>query len=369
MIGFRLQSHYPCDTINFMRHGSRIDPPNRFERVHRHSEQEQVIFDHEYIDDQRNRNIELLADDSRSIVSKNDSPDVPFRYSMNPYRGCIHGCAYCYARPTHEYMGLNAGLDFETKIFVKHHAPALFEGFLRAPSWRAEPIAFSGVTDCYQPAERDFQLTRQCLNVALRFHQPIDIVTKNALVARDLDILATMAADNLVRVFVSVTTLDGNLARDMEPRTSIPTARLRTIAELAAAHVPVGLLMAPIIPGLNDSEIPAILKTGKDAGATAASCILLRLPSTVEPVFIEWLQRTQPDKADRVLERIRATRGGKLNDSNWHARMKGTGEFAEQIRQLFQIFRQRYGLASELPPSNRDLFRHPEQSSRQLRLF
>jgi DNA repair photolyase len=368
MIGFRLQIHHPCDTINSMRHGSRIDPPNRFERVQLHSEREHVIFDHEYLDGQRNRKIEFLADDSRSIVSKNDSPDVPFRYSMNPYRGCIHGCAYCYARPTHEYIGLNAGLDFETKILVKHDAPALFEEFLRAPSWRAEPIAFSGVTDCYQPAERDFQLTRTCLNVALRFHQPIDIVTKNALVARDLDILAAMAAVNLVRVFVSVTTLDGNLARDMEPRTSIPTARLRTIEELAAAQVPVGLLVAPIIPGLNDSEIPAILKAGKDAGAAAASYILLRLPSTVEPVFIEWLQRTQPDKADRVLARIRATRGGKLNNSNWHARMKGGGEIAEQIGRIFQVFRQRYGLESKLPPCNSDLFQRPAVLN-QRRLF
>jgi hypothetical protein len=219
-----------------MRHGSRLDPPNRFERTHTEPDDAHVEWDSEYLQEREDRRIEYISDDSKSIVSENNSPDIPFRFSINPYRGCIHSCAYCYARPTHEYVGFNAGLDFETKILVKHHAPELFREFLAKDSWRPEPITFSGVTDCYQPAERKFQLTRRCLEVATECRQPVSIVTKNALVTRDLDILERMASDDLVHVFVSVTTLDSQLARDMEPRTSIPSARLRAIGMLAEVY-------------------------------------------------------------------------------------------------------------------------------------
>ncbi|MEZ6061022.1 MAG: PA0069 family radical SAM protein [Planctomycetaceae bacterium] len=290
-----------------MRHGSNIDPPNRFEKVRHEPDRGHLEWDQEHLKTLTNRKVEYIDDASRSIVSENNSPDIPFRYSINPYRGCVHSCAYCYARPGHEYLGFNAGLDFETKIVVKRDA-GLFREFLARDSWKPEPITFSGVTDCYQPAEREFQLTRQCLEVALECRQPVSIITKNALVLRDLDLLQPLAADQLVQVFLSVTTLDPELARDMEPRTSIPAARLRAVRMLTDAGIPTGVMTAPIIPGLNDSEIPRILEAAKAAGAITAGYILLRLPLTVEPVFIEWLQRTQNRHAEKVLGRIRDTR-------------------------------------------------------------
>jgi DNA repair photolyase len=260
-------------------------------------------------------------------------------------------------------------LDFETKIVVKHDAPRLFREFLARDAWVPEPVMFSGVTDCYQPAERRFRLTRGCLEVALECRQPVGIVTKNALVVRDLDLLRGLAADDLVRVFVSITTLDAALARDMEPRTSIPAARLRAIGMLAEVGVPVGVMVAPIIPGLNDSEIPSILEAAKKAGAATAGYTLLRLPLTVEPVFTEWLERTQPLKAERILGRIRETRGGKLNRSAFGERMAGTGEIAEQIKSLFRLFKHKHGLDAPLPPADCSRFRPPAPSSGQLRLF
>ncbi len=352
-----------------MRHGSRIDPPNRFETVHQELDYEHLEWDQEHLRALSDRKIEYLSDSSKSIISENDSPDIPFRYSLNPYRGCIHACSYCYARPGHEYLGFNAGLDFETKIVVKHDAPRLLQEFLAKDSWKPEPIIFSGVTDCFQPAERRFSLTRQCLEVALKCRQPIGIVTKNALVVRDLPILSQMAADDLVHVFVSITTLDPQLARDMEPRTSIPSARLRAVGMLAEAGVPVGVMVAPIIPGLNDSEVPRILESAKSAGAMTASYTLLRLPLTVEPVFQEWLERTQPLKADRVMGRIRETRGGNLSSSAWGKRMVGTGEIADQIKKVFRLFKQKYGLDNELPPQNCSVFSAPIPKSGQMRLF
>jgi DNA repair photolyase len=266
-------------------------------------------------------------------------------------------------------LGFNAGLDFETKIVVKHDAPILLREFLAKDSWKPEPIAFSGVTDCYQPAEREFRLTRQCLEVALECRQPVSIITKNALVLRDLDILQPLAADNLVHVFLSITTLDPDLARDMEPRTSIPSARLRAVRMLTDAGIPVGVMTAPIIPGLNDSEIPQILEAAKEAGAITANYILLRLPLTVEPVFIEWLQRTQNLKAEKVLSRVQDSRGGKMSSSVWGERMVGQGEIAEQIKKMFRLFRQRHGLDGKLPCQNCDLFQPPISESGQLRLF
>lgn len=351
-----------------MTHGSMIDPPNRFEKTHREPDFDHLEWDQEYLDGLGNRSIEYMVDTSKSIVSRNDSPDVPFTYSVNPYRGCAHGCAYCYARNSHEYLGFNAGLDFETKILVKENAPELLRDFLSRESWQPEPITFSGVTDCYQPAERNFRLTRGCLEVALESRQPIGIITKNALVVRDLDLLREMASLRLVHVFLSVTSLDPELARTMEPRTSIPAARLRAARMLADAGVPVGVMAAPVIPGLNDSEIPAILEAAKEAGARSAGYVFLRLPLTVEPVFREWLQRTQPLKAERVEQRLKQSRHGKMSVSTWGERMRGDGEIAEQIGKMFRVFAQRLGFKG-MPELDSSQFRPPVPRSGQLRLF
>lgn len=351
-----------------MRHGSQIDPPNRFETVRREADLEQVEWDTEYLEDRLQRKISYLPDASCSIVSTNDSPDVPFRYSLNPYRGCVHACPYCYARPTHEYLGLNAGLDFETRILVKHDAPELFRKFLARPGWEPEPVVFSGVTDCYQPAEREFRLTRRCLEVAAECRLPVGIITKNALVIRDLPLLASLAERKLVHVNLSITTLDPELARLMEPRTSIPAARLRAVTELAAAGIPVRVMMAPIIPGLNDHEIPAVLRAAREAGASDARYILLRLPGAVEPVFREWLERTQPLRASRTEALVRSTRSGALNSGKFGERMTGSGEMADQIRKMFRVFREKMGFA-DLPPLDRTAFRPPVSDPEQLRLF
>ncbi|MFO0939746.1 MAG: PA0069 family radical SAM protein [Pirellulales bacterium] len=353
-----------------MRHGSNINPDNRFNSIHQADDFEHLdVEDKAALEGDPRVPIQYISDGSQSIVSENDSPDIPFRYSLNPYRGCIHGCSYCYARPTHEYLGFSAGLDFETKIVVKEDSARLFREFLRRKSWQPEPIAFSGVTDCYQPAERHFQLTRSCVEIALQCRQPIGIITKNALVMRDLDLLTEMAKLRLIHVAISVTTLEPKLAREMEPRTSIPAARLGAIGKLTQAGVPVRLMVAPIIVGLNDSEIPAILQAGKDAGATAAGYQLLRLPWTVLPVFEEWLHRTQPLKADAVLSKIKSTRDGKMNDATFGRRMSGQGIFAEQVKSIFQLFQRKLGFADELPERDCSKFEPPLPESGQLRLF
>ena len=352
-----------------MRHGSMIDPPNRFDKTHRELDHEHLEWDQEHLSQLDHRQVEYLSDASKSIISENNSPDIPFRYSLNPYRGCVHGCSYCYARNSHEYLGMNAGLDFETKIVVKHNAAVLFREFLSNDAWQPEEVVFSGVTDCYQPAEREFCLTRQCLQVALDCRLPVGIVTKNALVVRDLDLLKELAARRLVQVNVSITTLDPELARVMEPRTSIPSARIRAIQMLANAGVPTRVLVAPVIPGLNDSEIPAILEAARTAGALAASYILLRLPLTVEPVFQEWLKRTQPLKAEKIERRIRETRAGHLYKSDWETRMTGTGQIAEQVRNLFRVFVQKYQFDNPIPPHDFSQFCPATPPSGQLRLF
>jgi DNA repair photolyase len=357
-----------------MTHGSHLDPPNRFASqqaiaVPEHGDEPFPWDDDRPADGQPHRAVQYFDDQSQSIISENRSPDIPFRYSLNPYRGCIHGCAYCYARNTHEYLGFNAGLDFETKILVKRDAPRLLREFLSNDAWEPEEIAFSGVTDCYQPAERPFRLTRQCLEVALECRLPVSIVTKNALVVRDLDLLQEMADQRLVHVNVSLTTLDPQLARVMEPRTSIPSARLRAVEMLTQAGIPTRVMVAPIIPGLNDSEIPAILQAAKSAGAWRAGYTLLRLPLTVEPVFREWLHRTHPLKAEKVEGLIRQTRGGQWNGSVFGQRMVGTGLLAEQLRQMFQVFVQKLELNQPLPEPDVSRFRPPLPRTGQLRLF
>ncbi|MGD9644376.1 MAG: PA0069 family radical SAM protein [Pirellulales bacterium] len=364
----------------FVGRGSQVRPSNRFQRVRFEADDSQDealaaerILAEEPRDDDRDKDrrrlpTEFFADESQSILASNDSPDVGFRWSVNPYRGCEHGCAYCYARPTHEYLGFDSGLDFETRIMVKHRAPELLREALARPSWRGELIAFSGVTDCYQPAEREYQLTRRCLQVCADARQCLTIVTKNALVTRELDILAPLAAERLADVNVSLTTLDADLARRLEPRTSPPAKRLETIRRLSAAGVGVRALLAPIIPGLNDEEIPAILAAARDAGARAASYVLLRLPHGVEPIFLDWLERHVPDKRARIEGRIRDTRGGRLSNSQFGRRHRGQGPYAEQIGTTFRVFSQKLGLHGGLPELDESKFKPPDGAG-QLRLF
>lgn len=276
---------------------------------------------------------------------------------MNPYRGCEHGCSYCYARTYHEYLGFSAGLDFESKIVVKHDAARLLEAELSKPSYRPGKVAMSGVTDCYQPVERKLGITRACLEVMARFRQPVALITKNALVTRDIDHLAELARHGAVCVYLSVTTLDPKLARVLEPRASSPSARLEAMRRLAEAGIPVGPSVAPVIPGLNDSELPAILAAAKDAGASFAACSMVRLPGAVAGIFKNWLERHFPDRKEKILNRIRAMRGGALNDTMPGRRMRGTGEAAEQLRALHHATCRRLGLATRPPELNVSSFR------------
>ncbi|MEI7684431.1 MAG: PA0069 family radical SAM protein, partial [Planctomycetota bacterium] len=312
--------------------GASHNPPNRFEKMHL-----ELVTD-ERTDDEPPPapETEYFRDSSRSIIVSNDSPDVFFDKSINVYRGCVHGCIYCYARPYHEYLGLSAGIDFETKIFVKEDAPRLLRSELSSPKWQPQVLAISGVTDAYQPIERRLQLTRRCLEVLAEFRNPVSLVTKNHLITRDIDLLAPMAAFDGVSVHIGVTSLDPELANVMEPRASAPHARLAAIRELSAAGVPTSVLIAPVIPGLTDHEIPAILEAAREAGACHANYTMLRLPHGIKELFSTWLEQRFPTKKDKVLGRIRDMRGGELNDPSFGSRMKGAGPIAEMIRQVFQ---------------------------------
>ncbi|MGH7134183.1 MAG: PA0069 family radical SAM protein, partial [Pirellulales bacterium] len=326
-------------------------------------------YDEELLADERKTPTQFIADASRSIIAENNSPDVGFRWSINAYRGCEHGCAYCYARPTHEAFGWSAGLDFETRILVKHDATALLRRELARPSWSGDVIAISGVTDCYQPAERRFRLTRGILEVMNEANQPAGLITKNALVRRDLDLLAPMAARGLIHVFFSITTLDAELARTMEPRTSPPAMKLAAIKALSDAGVPVGVMVAPVVPGLTDHETPAILEAAHHAGARSAGYVLLRLPLTVVPVFQAWLAENYPDKRDRVESLIRSTRGGALYQTGWGVRQRGVGQYAERISQNFKVFARKFGLDGRLPELDSSQFRPPRSATGQMSLF
>lgn len=339
--------------------GTPTNPPNRFEPITYEPFQESVDFNSSFLDEYPAPQTRFLRDDSQSILTHNDSPDVGFETSINPYRGCEHGCAYCYARPTHEYLGFSAGLDFETRIMVKEHAPALLRKELNAPRWQPRVIALSGVTDPYQPIERRLQLTRGCLEVLVAFRNPLAIVTKNALVRRDRDLLAELARYQAAGVFLSVTTLDAELAGKLEPRASRPTARLDAIASLAEVGVPVGVMLAPIIPGLNDHEIPALLKATREAGAQHAGYVLLRLPHGVADLFTDWLDRHYPQRREKVLGRVRAMRGGALNESRFRKRMRGEGMLADQINSLFALGCRQAGIGRGFPALSTAHFRRP----------
>jgi DNA repair photolyase len=316
-------------------------------------------------DEAPRRATQYFRDGTRTIITRNTSPDVGFETSLNPYRGCEHGCIYCYARPTHEYLGFSAGLDFESKIMVKTNAPELLRRELESPRWQPQTLVLSGVTDPYQPVERKLQITRGCLDVLAKFRNPVAIITKNHLVTRDIDILRELAACNAAAVNVSVTSLDPTLQRVLEPRTTSPQGRLGAIEQLRAAKIPVGVMVAPIIPGLTDHEVPKILEASAKAGAQFAGYTIIRLPWAVAPLFEHWLEEYFPDRKEKVLRRIRHLRGNRLNNSQWHTRMTGEGIFAEQIASLFKVGCRRAGIGAR-PTLSCKSFR---RSTTQLPLF
>ena len=321
--------------------GTVSNPANRFEKLHIEIDDgalEEIAANDPEFEKTRPKTV-YYRDDSQSLITTNASPDLGFDASLNPYRGCEHGCAYCYARPYHEYLGFNAGLDFETKLMVKEHAADLLEWEHASSRWEPKQLACSGVTDCYQPVERELKITRSCLEVLARFRNPVGIVTKNALVSRDRDLLAELAHYQAAAVAISLTSLDSKLAGKLEPRASRPEARLRALRELNEAGVPAGVSVAPIIPGLNDHEIPAILEAAADHGARFASYTVLRLPHGVKDIFSGWLDRHYSQSREKILGRVREMRGGgdRLNDSTFGTRMTGQGRVAEEIRNLFHV--------------------------------
>lgn len=340
--------------------GTSDNPANRFERIH--YERDETASD----DESPSPATRFYRDQARSILVQNDSPDVGFEVSINPYRGCEHGCVYCFARPTHEYLGFSAGLDFETKILVKEDAPALLRKELAAAKWQPKVVSVSGVTDPYQPIERRLELTRRCLEVLVEFRNPVGVVTKSHLVCRDIDLLSELGQHNAAAAFLSITTLDGELARRMEPRATQPDGRLAAIAELSRAGVPVGVLVAPVIPGLNDHEIPAILEAAAKAGARCAGYVLLRLPHGLGPLFEQWLRQHYPQRCEKVLSRLRDMRGGKTYDPRFGSRMKGEGEMAEQIASLFALSCRRAGIGNRFPALSTAAFRRPGGTQRLL---
>ena len=354
------QSHEPIRG-----RGASWSPANRFEKL-RVDVNDFDVVDVEPDDGERpRRETQFFRDGTKTIITRNNSPDVGFETSLNPYRGCEHGCIYCYARPTHEYLGFSAGLDFESKIMVKTNAPELLRAELERPGWKPQVLVMSGVTDPYQPVEKNLRITRGCLEVLAKFRNPVAIITKNRLVTRDTDILRELANYNAVAVNVSVTSLDPKLQRVLEPRTSSPQARLDTISQLHAAGIPVGVMVAPVIPGLTDHEVPKILETCAKAGAEFAGYTIVRLPWAVAPLFEHWLEEHFPDRKEKVLGRIRHLRGDQLNNSQWHTRMTGEGIFSEQIASLFEVGCRRAGIGGR-PKLSITAFRRTRE---QLALF
>ncbi len=335
--------------------GAAINTPNRFMKS-------TVVADYEEgLDELQafSNETQWLKENAKTIVNKVTSTDVGMAFSLNPYQGCEHGCIYCYARNTHEYWGYSAGVDFEQKIIVKHNAPELFKKHISAKNYSPEPISLSGNTDCYQPAERTFKLTRQLLSTALAFNQPIGIITKNALILRDLDILSEMAKKQLVCVYISITSLDESLRRMLEPRTVTAARRLQTIQALSKQGVPVGIMTAPIIPGINEQEIPHLLKAAADSGALYAGHTIVRLNGAIQHLFKEWLFRTMPDRAEKVWHLIESCHGGTVNDNQFGRRMRGDGPVAEMIRKQHQLFCKKYSLNKTRFQFNTSAFKIP----------
>jgi DNA repair photolyase len=324
----------------------------------------------EYLDEIPPSRLEVLEDHSREVMARNNSPDVCFTWSVNPYRGCMHACAYCFARPSHEYLSMGAGTDFETRIVVKPQAPELLREAFERPRWQGETVAFSGVTDCYQPLEASMRLTRRCLEVCAEYRNPVAIITKAPLIERDIDVLQTLSREARLWVSISVPFHNPELARAVEPYVATPKRRFQTIEKLAAAGISVAVSVAPVIPGLNDEDIAKVLASAREAGATRAHYTLLRLPGAVKDVFEERLRAKLPLRAERVLHRIRETRGGQLYDSRFNSRMSGEGLYAQTIERLFDTAARKVGMrmtsVSEGAPTT---FRRPERPSAQLSLF
>ncbi len=338
------------------RRGTAAQPPSRFDRLTLEPDAEAVGPD-----DEPGVTTEYFRDATRSVITRNDSPDVPFTFSINPYRGCEHGCIYCYARPSHEYLGLSAGLDFETKIFVKENAPTLLRQELGRPSWRGDRLAMSGITDPYQPIERRLGLTRRCLEVLADCRQPVGLISKSAQVTRDIDLLSELARYRAANVSLTITTLDEALRRALEPRAATTDARLDAVARLADRGIPVGVMVSPVIPGLTDHEIPRILERAAQAGARFAGFIMLRLPHGVAALFDAWLSEHAPAQRAKVLGRIRDVRGGGLSDARFGTRMRGEGSIADLDLQMFHAARERAGLADDPPPLSNAAFRRPSR--------
>lgn len=342
-----------------------INPSGRFEPISRH------VFDDGWnsIEELPPFKTEVQVEKPRTIITRNESPDISFDRSINPYRGCEHGCVYCFARPTHAYMGLSAGLDFESKLFAKPDAARLLERELAKDGYQPRTIAIGTNTDPYQPIEKQYRIMREVLEVLEARKHPVGIVTKSALVVRDIDILSRMAEQGLAKVALSVTTLDRTLARTMEPRAATPPKRLETIKQLSEAGIPTSVMVAPIVPGLNDQEIERILDSARAAGARSAGYVILRLPLEVSPIFKDWLLRHYPDRYRHVMSLIRSMRDGKDYDSEWGKRMKGRGPYAWQIGRRFEIAARRLGLNAERSPLRTDLFIQPKKEGEQLMLL
>jgi DNA repair photolyase len=345
--------------------GASWSPANRFEELHVDQTDPDVVNVDPGAEERPRRGTQYFCDGTKSIITRNNSPDVGFETSLNPYRGCEHGCIYCYARPTHEYLGFSAGLDFESKIMVKTNARDLLRAELESPRWQPQTLVMSGVTDPYQPIEKKLCITRGCLEVLAKFRNPVAIITKNCLVTRDIDLLRDLAACNAIAVNISVTSLDPKLQRVLEPRTSSPQARLDAVRQLRSAGIPTGVMLAPIIPGLTDHEAPRILDACAKAGAQFANYTIVRLPWAVAPLFEHWLEEHFPDRKEKVLGRIRDLRANRLNNSRWHTRMTGEGIFAEQIASLFKVGCHRAGIG-ERPKLSTAAFRRTKE---QLKLF
>lgn len=315
------------------------------------------------------RKTTIMRDMTRTIIARNTSPDIPFDRSINAYRGCEHGCIYCFARPTHAFLGLSPGLDFESRILAKPDAPALLEKELRNPDYRPQPIAMGTNTDVYQPVEKQYRITRGILEVLDRFNHPVSIVTKSAMITRDIDILSAMASRGLAKVYVSVTTLDRGLSRRMEPRAATPCRRLQTIENLTQAGIPTGVMVAPVIPAINDMDIEAILEAAYKAGAQSAGFVILRLPLEIKTLFREWLMQEFPDRADKVMSLVQDMRGGKDYEAAFHTRMRGRGPYADMIAARFQIAVRRTGYNATIGKLDISQFRAPPRPGDQMDLF
>ncbi len=346
--------------------GAQINPPSPYEKIVR----DQEPLDRALVADDWEENhlkTEYLETHPKTILNRVESPDIPLEWSMNPYQGCEHGCIYCYARNTHPYWGYSAGLDFERKILVKRNAAELLENELKKKSWKATTVMFAGNTDVYQPAERKFGITRACLEVFWKYRHPVGVITKNSLVLRDLDLLQKLASERLASVAISITTLNEELRQFLEPRTATVKQRLKTVETLSKAGIPVFVMMAPIIPGLNDHEIFALVKAAADHGALGVGHSMVRLNGDVATIFEDWLRKTMPDRADRVLNRIRDTHGGNLHEKRFGKRMRGEGNIAAIVHEQFRIAKEKFFKDRKMPGYNLDL--HEQFKSPQLRLF